>query len=267
MYKILVFSDGSIYVHEPDVRWGRVNISTDPFLVDPEAKVEVCYIAVADSDIKTDNKGSTMPITTAWLKFLDNFHTPQASNWLWTPFMLWINKRFIGDTLGSTLADGASLVPMPECITGSCNILRVTGETPTHYIVWALPTDTDISKLDPKRTNWKNFPWVFWKAQARTRTNQIQNVGAGLDVWQMNIRKPKNTHYIHKSRFTLFQKPPFTVTYNYKSYNIIGYQFIGASVYGISDNHDRIPLLICEKPGVIIHPTEWRGGQPVIPPA
>jgi hypothetical protein len=106
----------------------------------------------------------------------------------------------------------------------------VIGETVTHYEVWALPTSEDLSRYDPALFNPTNYPWIFWKALARTRDGVLQKVGAGLDVWHLNIRKPQNRHYIHKSMLTLFPE-----TY--------GYQFIGQDVYGIVGDQ-RIPLLV-----------------------
>lgn len=268
MKRILTFGDGSVYVERPDTRWARVNVSPDPFLLPDSAANEVCYIPVADGPISTDNKGSTIGLSLTLFNYLDNFHTKAASNWMRTPYMLWINRPYVGDPLGSTLKEGADPTPRAECITASGNILRVIGETPTHYEVWAWPTSENINRYNPAHFNWKNYPWIFFKATARTRQGTIQNVGAGLDVYHMNVRKPMNRHYIHKSRVSLFTQPPFTVTYEGRRHTVTDYQFIGASVYGITDEDKRVPLLLAERPGQADYKTEWRGpGQTVIPPA
>ena len=184
------------------------------------------------------------------------------------PFMLWVNRPYLGDPFGSTYDEGADTYPMAECITSSGNIMRVLGETPTHYEVEAWPVDQDISRYDPAQFNWHNYPWIFFKATARTRDGVIQNVGSGLDVYHINVRKPTNRHYIHKSRLSLFTRPPFTVSYQSQLHTVIDYLFIGASVYGITDADQRVPLLIADKPGQRDYPTAWRGpGQTVIPPA
>jgi hypothetical protein len=266
MRKVLTFEDGSIYVQRPGSRWGRVNISPFPIIVN--GKNEVCYIPVADAPISTDNKGSTIPFPLRMFDYWDNFHTKQASNWARTPWMLLVNRPYVGDPFGSTLAEGADPTPRAECITCSCNILRVLDDTPTHYEIEAWPLSEDIRRYDPAVFNWRNFPWIFWKATARTWQGQIQNVGAGLDVYHMNFRKPQNKHYIHKSRLSLFTIPPFTVTHDDRQHTITDYQFIGASIWGITDQDKRVPLLIAERPGQADYPTEWRGpGQTVVPPA
>jgi hypothetical protein len=266
MPKILTFSDGTIYVERPGSRWGRVNVSTDQFLLPDSAMNEVAYVPVADAPITTDNKGSTIRINLAMFDYLDKAHghSKAASNWMRTPYMLWINRPFVGDTLGSTLADGADPVPVTECITCSGNIMRVIGETATHYEVEAYPYTSDfVNKCVPNVFNFRNYPWIFWKAQARTREGVLMRVGAGLDVYHMHIRKPTNRHYIHKSRLSLFTTTPFDVTKDGHIYTVLDYQFIGNEIYGITKD-GRIPLMV-KVSGLWFYPTSWRGvGMPVV---
>jgi hypothetical protein len=208
-----------------------------------------------------------MVMDRAWFTYLDNFHNYAESKWMRTPYMLWINRAYVGDPLGSTLATGADPQPVLECITGTGNVLRVIGENTTHYEIYALPINESPTNYNPKQFNWYNYPWVFWKAQARTRDGRLQNVGAGLDVFHLNFRKPQNRHWIHKSHFTLFRKPPFEAIYGNSLYLVVDYMFLGASVYGIASNGVRIPLMISEKPGQREFPTDWRHpGYSVIPP-
>lgn len=256
MSKVLTFSDGSIYVKRYG-SFGRVKLSNDPFLENRD--MEVCYIPIADYPISTNNKGSTIKVELSLFDYLDNFHTKQASIWMRTPRMLWCNRPYVGDPLGSTLASGADPTPVLECITGSGNVLRVIGETATHYEVWALPLSEDIKKFTPLQFNPYNYPWIFWKTNARTRDNVLQKVGAGLDVWHLNIRKPTNRHYIHKSMLTMFTACPFTINYGGTNYTIVDYQCLGADVYGITSLDTRIPLLVKG-----VHLTDWQSGQPVV---
>jgi hypothetical protein len=223
MSKVLTFDDGSIYVKRTG-RWGRVNVSKDPFLLPDSAANEVAYIPIADAPIRTNNKGSTIKIDLSVFDYIDKAagHTQAASNWMRTPYMLWCNRPYVGDTLGSTLASGADPSPVVECITGSGNLLRVIGETETHYEIWALPTSEDLSRYDPALFNPYNYPWIFWQALARTRDGKLQRVGNKLTVYHLNIRKPQNRHFIHKSCLTLL--PEYE------------YQFVGNDVYGILDN-------------------------------
>ena len=260
MNKVLTFHDGSIYVPRPGSRWGYVNLSTDPFLVSGEN--EVCYIPLNDWDNPPDRpaKGNTIPVNKSWFRYLDNFHTQAAHNWLWTPFMLWVNRRFNGDALGSTNADPE---PVTECITGTGNLHRIIGETSTHYEVWSMDSTTKPDAFMPHAFNWYNYPWVFWKAQARTREGALQNVGAGLDVFHLHLRRPGTRHYIHKSQITLLPDGPFEVDGKV----IVDYQFLGSSIYGITDTDTRVPLRYRRRLGEDVFPTSWRtNALSVIPP-
>jgi hypothetical protein len=253
------FDDGTVYVERPGSRWGRVNVSPDPFI--DNRTLEVAYIPIADAPISTDNKGSTIKIEPSMFDYLDkaNNHTAAASKWMRTPWMLWINRPYVGDPLGSTLASGADPQPVTECITASGNILRVLSETESHYEIYAFPMSESLSKYDPLVFNFKNFPWIFFKATARTRQGVLQKVGLGLDVYHMNIRKAGNRHYIHKSRLSLFTVPPFTVHKDGFVYTVLDYQFVGADIYGITQT-GRVPLLVNK-----VYATEWRGPGQVVP--
>jgi hypothetical protein len=264
MSKVITFSDGTIYVERPGSRWGRVNVSSDPFLLPDSAMNEVCYIAVNDiTPPPSQNKGSTMPMSRAWFDYLDKAHnhTSAASQWMRTPYMLWSNRPYNGDPLGTTNGDPE---PVLECITGSGNILRVIGETATHYEIWAMPITDKPAQYNPAVYNFKHFPWVFWKAQARTRQGVLQRVGNALDVYHINFRKPGNRHWISKQVFTLFAKLPLELTYNNVQHLVIDYMFVGAEVYGITSDNQRIPLMV-KVSGLWFHPTAWRSvGTPVV---
>lgn len=259
MSKLLSFPDGTVYVERPGTRWGRVGMSKDSFF-DQSKELEVAFIAVNDiTPPPSPGKGSTMPMHRSWFDYLDaaHSHTKPASNWMRTPFMLWFNRHYVGDPTGNTTGDPE---PVLECITGSGNILRVIGETASHYEIWALPITDKPSYYNPAVFNFRNYPWIFWKAQARNKANILQRVGAGLEVYHVNFRKPQNRHWISKDIFTLFRTPPFEVTWNNVLYLVIDYQFVGANIYGITSEDGRIPLLISGT-----YATDWRGpGQAVV---
>jgi hypothetical protein len=256
MSRVVTYADGTLYIERPKARWGRIRFPDWPIILPPEASNEVLYQSMADSP-QQDNtvKGASMRINPAWLHYLDHFHTPAASNWLWTPWMLWINRPFVGDRRGSQLPN-ADPAPVIECISGGYNIVQVIGETDFHYETFALSTDENPNRYDPAVFNFRHYPWIFWKAQARTRLGELQNVGSGLDVFHIHFRKPADRHYIHKSRLDLFPEPPFSVFDGESFHMIIDYQF----------DHSRIPLLIAT-PKEIRYPTTWKeDGRPVIPP-
>ena len=260
------YPDGTVYLERPGTRWGRVRMQMEPIQFSGN---EVMARAVQDwQPNPTDKrKGEMMQISLDWFDYLDNFHNTSAHNWLWTPHMLWVNRTFVGDRRGGSIENGADLHPQVECITGPLNIRRIIGETASHYEVWALPIDTDPKRFNPKVFNWKHYPWIFWKAQARSKTFDVQNVGDGLDVYHMNVRQRADRHWMHKDDIELFQQPPFTVTDGVRNWIVQDYMFIGASIYGITDTGRRVPLLLARKPGEKIFPTDWRCFEPtVIPP-
>lgn len=265
MSKIITYEDGMVYVERPGTRWGRINMQYEAIGM-PQNEV----MAVAIQDITPPvgvNKGSTIPFNKDWFRYLDNFHSKEESSWLWTPRMLWCNRDFVGDALGSTLENGADPEPVLECIGFPCNVVRVIGETLTHYEIWAMSTSERPSKYNPKQFNWKNYPWIFAKAQARTSDYQVQNVGNGLDVFHMNFRKPGNKHYLPKSKVSLFPELPVMVNDGVNTHLIVDYMLHGSSVYGIISNDKKIPLLLAEKPGQWEFTTNWRcSGPGVIPP-
>jgi hypothetical protein len=264
MSKVITFDDGTVYVQRMGSRWGRVNMQSEPFMF-PDHSNEVMACAVQDSPSGI-NKGSTFPIDRSWFRYLDNFHTQAGSSWLWTPRMLWCNRDFVGDSLGSKLSDGADPEPVIECITGPLNIRRVIGETLNHYEVWSLPVSEKTSNYDPRVFNFYNFPWIFWKAQARTIRLEVQNVGSGLDVYHMNVRKSAGRQWMSKQHLTLFQDPPFTVRYAPGLHYVTDYMFLGSSIYGITDEDKRIPLLLATRPGQFEFPTDWRCTGPTVIP-
>lgn len=263
--KIIIFPDGTIYVERPGTRWGRVKMQFEPIQYSGN---EVMARAVQDTyPPKGVGKGNTIPISIEWFKYLNNFHNSAERDWLWTPHMLWFNRTFAGDTRGGTLENGADPQPMLECITGPCNIRRIIGETETHYEVWSLPANLTPEAFDPLVFNWHNYPWIFWKAQARNTAFQVQNVGKDLDVFHMNVRRLQDRHFMHKNDITLFNLCPFTVTDGISKWTILDYMFVGASIYGISDQGVRVPLLLANTPGQREFPTNWRHTDPtVIPP-
>jgi len=265
MNKIINFPDGTIYVERPGTRWGRVKMQFEPIQYSGN---EVMARAVQDTyPPKGVGKGNTIPISIEWFKYLDNFHNKAERDWLWTPHMLWFNRGFAGDTRGGTLENGADPQPMLECITGPCNIRRIIGETETHYEVWSLPVNLTPDGFDPLVFNWQNYPWIFWKAQTRTTAFQVQNVGKGLDVFHLNVRRLQDRHFMHKCDITLFTPCPFTVTDGINKWTILDYMFVGASICGISDQGVRVPLLLSNTPGQREFPTNWRHTDPtVIPP-
>ena len=264
--KVFTYPDGSIYVERPGTRWGRINMQYENILIGGHTN-EVMARAVQDTNPpKGTGKGSTIPISLDWFNYLGNFHTEQAQRWLMTPFMLWTNRLFIGDALGSKLSDGADPQPVLECISGPLNIRRIIGETSTHYEVYSLPTSAKPSNYDPKVFNFQRYPWIFWKAQARTANYQVQNVGSGLDVYHMNVRKPNTRHYMNKADVTLFIEPPFVVSDGISKFGIVDYMFLGVNIYGITDNGVRVPLLIAQG-ATYSFPTDWRCAGPFLIPA
>lgn len=258
MSKIITFPDGSVYVERVGTRWGRIKVETDQGVFPGNT-----VMARAVQDVTPPvgrGKGSTIPFNRDWFYYLDNFHTKPASGWLWTPHMVWFNRGFIGDTR-NTQPPNADPEPVLECIAFPANLIRIIGETDTHYEIWALPTDERPSKYNPKSFNFKNFPWIFAMAQAFSVNGDIQKVGAGLDVYHMNVRKPNKRHWMYNGDVELFQPCPFTIGNTI----IVDYMFIGVEIYGITLGGQRVPLLVLEN-NQYKFKTAWRCSQTFLVP-
>lgn len=253
------YPDGVIYVPYKS-RWGRINMQREPIQF---PKNEVMITRLQDETPPFGvTKGHTIVMGFEWLKFCDHFHSDAARRWGWTPYFDIINRGFVGDAIGSLLADGADPAPVAECITTPLNTKRIIGETATHYELWAFPNNLDPRKLDHRVVNPGNMPYAFSESLARTATYEVQLVGNGLNVWKPCIRNANKRLYIPKEFITVFQEPPFIVHYKNIAYEILDYLLYNQThVDGITADGTRIPLVS----GRDIFHTEWRCSPGIIP--
>ena len=250
---IRIYSDGSIdVVHNQKIPliYNRLAIVSklESLFLDPRP-IEVNAIAYQDADIPVSpTKGHTIPVLPAMQEYLKKIQSPQAYKWVFAPWMLWINRSYVGDGTDATDKDA---VPMAECIgAGYGNFIEIIGEVTTRagkfYEIRCFNHD-DPMRYSPLLT-WYNRPTLFGKCTARRRADgSILNVGDGLDCYFPNIKRT-NHLWISAADVELFPPPP---------YGVLNYAVQGASVYGWT-GWEYIPLRIAERPGQLEHPTDWK---------
>lgn len=230
----------------------------ETLFLDPR-DIEVNAVAYQDADIPVSpNKGHTIPVLPAMREYLKKIQSVQAYKWLMQPWMLWINRSYVGDGEDATDKDA---VPMAECIgAGYGNFVEIIGEITTRagkfYELRAFSHD-DPMNYNPL-INWYNRPTLFGKCTARRRADgSILNVGDGFDVYFPNLKREAHC-WISAADVELFPPPP---------YGVLNYAVQGASIFGWT-GWEYIPLRIAERPGQLEHPTDWKlQTGSVIPPA
>lgn len=251
---IRIYNDGSVEVvnQRPiPLIYNRLAIVSklESLFLDPRP-IEVNAVAYQDADIPLSvTKGHTIPVLPAMQEYLKKIQSPQAYKWVFAPWMLWINRAYVGDGTDATDKD---VVPMAECIgAGYGNFIEIIGEVTTRagkfYEIRCFNHD-DPMRYSPLLT-WYNRPTLFGKCTARRRADgSILNVGDGLDAYFPNIKRT-NHLWICAADVELF--PPLPA-------GILNYAVQGASVWGW-DGTIYHPLRIAERPGQLEHPSAtWR---------
>lgn len=206
------------------------------------------------------NKSSPIVVPVEWIRYMRSLMTAEAWSWWKRPFMLMVNRRHMFDDLDPPSDDECRF----ENIMLPCNFIAVDKVTYTHSRVVSRLNYHDTSQLDPRRNNWFFEPHLFWKASMHNAEGLVRNVGTGLDVYTPVIRQQPEQWALN-AHIEFFPDPPFEVTYDGKRATVRGYCLLGASVFGSTDSQD-IPLRLCVRPRVWIHPTEWKlETAPVIP--
>lgn len=232
----------------------------ETLFLDPRP-IEVNAIAFQDADIPVSpTKGHTIPVMQGWRDYLRKIQSPEAYRWVFAPYMLWINRTYVGDSLEDEPKDA---VPMAECIGAGygnyVEILRtVTSKGKVYHEIKASHYGMGTSQLDPAKFNWRTHPTMFGKCTARRKSDgSILNVGDGLDAYFPII---KRSPYLWICGDDVELLPPLPA-------GMTHYALEGASVYGWTGS-EYIPLRIAERPGQLEHPHPgWRLNTPsVIPP-
>jgi hypothetical protein len=183
------------------------------------------------------SKGSTIAVSPSVLRHMQKIQTREAYRWTVRPFMLWINRKWIGDPLGSKVGDvGVDILPKAECISAYGNFVEIIGEVGEYYQIRATPSNYDFDKFG-EDFNWFNYPHLWVKQSARNKKSppDIFNVGFGYDAY-FPLLQAKAGLWILKKDVELLPPSPDG-----------GYVLQGMSVYTAG------------KPGELIYPNkDWK---------
>ena len=255
---VRIYSDGSVSVEnkptEPPAppvknvitnRVAIVNRLPDQF-IDP-LPIEVNYCKLHDTLHPT--KGDSITVYPSTLRHMAKIQSAGAYGWTVRPFMLWTNRRYDGDPLGSKLGEVYNGTDVDkylraECITGYGNFVEILDEIGEFYEIRATPTDIDWDQFD-ESFNWFNYPCLWVKESARNKKipPDIFNVGNGYDAY-FPLLKASPKLYILKSSVEVLPPSPDG-----------GYILQGMSVYTAGMQ----PLRLARKPGELIYPRDdWK---------
>jgi len=244
---IQIFNDGSVSVIPaaitPPVIRNRVAIIShlpDHF-ADP-LNIEVNSTPLHDTVHPT--KGDTITAFPSIMRHMAKIQSAAAFGWTVRPFMLWTNRRYDGDPLGSKFGeDGVDRFPKAECISGYGNFVEIIGEVGEYYQINATSNQDDWDLFD-ESFNWFNYPHLWVKQSARNKAipPKIFNVGAGYDAY-FPLLQAKAGLWILKKDVELLPPSPDG-----------GYVLQGMSVYTAGMQ----PLRLARTPGELIYPTSWR---------
>lgn len=246
---VKIFSDGSVSVEntttEPPppiaarVITNRVAIVThlpDHF-ADP-LSIEVNSTPLHDTIHPT--KGDTITAYPSIMRQMARVQTAAAYGWTVRPFMLWVNRRYDGDPLGSKYGEaGVDLYPKAECVTGYGNFVEIIGEVGEYYQIRAKSNREDWDQFDSE-FNWFNYPHLWVKQSARNKKvpPDIFNVGSAYDAY-FPLLQAKAGLWIFKKDVEVLPPSPDG-----------GYILQGMSVYTAGMQ----PLRLARKPGELIYP-------------
>lgn len=201
--------------------------------------------AVSLHDAVHPAKGSTIKVSPSVLRHMQRIQSADAYKWTVTPFMLWINRRWIGDPLGSKLGDpNVDSFPKAECISGYGNFIEIVGEIKEYYQIRATLATDDFDRFNPD-FNWFNYPtrWVKQSARNKKTPPDIFNVGSGYDAFFPLLQAKAGLWILKKDVEVLPSSPDG------------GYVLKGMSVFTAG----MIPLRLARQPGELIYPrNDWK---------
>ena len=190
-------------------------------------------------------KGDTITAYPSIMRQMARVQSAAAYGWTVRPFMLWVNRRFDGDPLGSKFGEaGVDRYPKAECITGYGNFVEIVNTVGDYYQINATKNTIDWDQLDAS-FNWYNYPHLWVKQSARNKATppKIFNVGSGYDAY-FPLLQAKAGLWIFKKDVEVLPPSPDG-----------GYVLQGMSVYTAGMK----PLRLARKPGELIYPLDgWK---------
>lgn len=240
----------------------RIPVATDP----APFPNTVMAAAVNDQDIPTKiAKGATIPCR-PFFDIMSMIQSAQALRWAIEPHVLWINKRYLGDSAwpdpdpqGNPPDAGE---PVAECIYYPLNFVAYDNRMGDWFRL--LSYKNTEPPTDPYTDNWITKPYLWGKAQALSKDGlRVTNVGAELDVYLPLIKKTAHT-WMHLNQLELLPELPFVLM---DGTIIISYKLSGADVIGITQSGAYIYLRKTGKFTGTIEPYNWHlQTRAVIPP-
>ncbi len=229
----------------PADRWAVANVPSLPnWWLDPAYSTwQVMVLSNKQCDTGyTNSRGRNFPVSNALWDFMYKLNDAAGIKFIESVDRLIINRPYIdrhgkyhgSDAPSEPEGDPADADPqaMAEPIIYQPNIYKIIDETPTHYRIDALPIDTDWNRLDPKKYNWVNKPWLFPKCSSENRRGEILNVMAGVDAFWVTLCHSTGA-WIPKGELVL--APPAS-NYVINGKRGIGYRVRGADWYiGLED--------------------------------
>ncbi len=124
----------------------------------------------------TQQKGRPIPARSNFWRYMEKTNDALGYKYARSIAKMWINIDYDIDTPYSTAR--------AESIYCGGNFVSYDLETTTHIRLIAFPNNFDTSLLIPTIHNWRNMPYMFWKACSVEREGtKVQKVGEGLDVY------------------------------------------------------------------------------------
>jgi hypothetical protein len=194
-----------------------------------------------DAPNSSSGKGTSIPIYPEWWRFIRKINNDAGYDYARSIGNMWINNQYDQDdsnpqppATAESIGCGGNFVAFDQ---------RVGNKV--HAICYNRFDNADL--LDPAVDNWKNKPWMIWKACAVNESLRVINVGNALDVYIPMIARTE--FWIHTDWLEMLPD----------GYD---YRFDGVNVY---DGNQ--PLLTVEN-GVRTFHTAWRiNTTGVVPPA
>lgn len=189
-------------------------------------------------------KGDTITAYPSIMRRMAKVQTASAYGWTVRPFMLWVNRRYDGDPLGSVYGeDGVDRYPKAECVTAYGNFVEIINEVGDYFEIRARSNQEDWDSFGDD-FDWWHYPHLWVKQSARNKSTppKIFNVGLGYDAY-FPLLKAKVGLWILKKDVEVLPPSPDG-----------GYILQGMSVYTAGMK----PLRLARKPGELIYPTSWK---------
>lgn len=257
-------------------RWGVANMNwvVDWWLMDEYKNWTTFPMSCKLSDDPIPSRGKNKKVSNDMWDFIHKLNDPAGISFIESVDRLIINRWWVdrwGRTRTSSVGgvDDGSNPPDPyangEPIFLPVNVLKIIGETSTHYRVDALVySQIDWKNLDPRKVNWVETPHLIPKACAETRTRQIVNVMGGVDAYWMNLAEPSGA-WIEKKLVTLAPDPQQFIVEGSRG---VGYRPYGSHwIMGLENGRQVYVRRVTKREGKIDYYGWKYNARSVVPPA